>query len=164
LLSILNCILLNRLLFVDSVSIRKLYIFSTEWVSIVVAESPLLAVVSGGIFDVPSEVFAPVMVSVGPLVSEVRQGALVFKGDGLPESLADDALDLAMVCFISNGIGVANVGSRSSKSTSVNDLCLSPPNPRVFEHADVGSKTIIEVASGLGSTSEATLLLEIVQV
>jgi hypothetical protein len=63
-----------------------------------------------------------------------------------------------------NGIGVANVGSRSSKSTSVNDLCLSPPNPRVFEHADVGSKTIIEVASGLGSTSEATLLLEIVQV
>lgn len=39
--------------------------------STVVSESPPLFVVSSGISDVPSEVFAPAMVRVGPLVSKV---------------------------------------------------------------------------------------------
>ena len=56
---------------------------------------------------------------------------LVFKNDGLLEFLADDGLDPVMACFIGDGIGVAGCFPRSS---SVDNLCLSPPSPRVSKH------------------------------
>jgi hypothetical protein len=59
---------------------------------------------------------------MGPPVSKVQQRACVLAGDGL---------DPAMVCLISDGIGVAGCFPRS---TSVDNLCLSPPSPRVSKH------------------------------
>lgn len=53
-----------------------------------------------------------------------------------------------MVCFTGDGIGVANVGSRSGRSV----ICLSPLSPRVSKLTDV------EVVTGLGSMSENALL------
>jgi hypothetical protein len=71
--------------------------------------------------------------------------ALTFKDDGPPESLVGDGLNPAMVCFIGDGIGVANVGST---------ICLSPLSPWVSKLTDV------EVVMGLGSTLENALLSE----
>ena len=96
------------------------------------ASSSLSIVVSIGIPEVPYVDFVPVMVCEGPLMFEVRQGALEFKAVEPSKSSSEAVLvDLVSVSVIRYSFEVADIGSRSGRN-----------------------------ASGLSSSSEAILSLE----